>query len=237
VTPLAALSLCAGLAAAADLAVLSTHRALAPAMKAAAAAPGAAVVASGDCSGFRSGLYLVAAPQAKPARVCAPKPGSRIALGIALIDPSIARVPANAVNWTAEDRISTVTRLATGYLWIQRRYEADPEDPREGHRESVFFLRSSPTDAVRLDADCAHPAFAQKDGWIALSCARELAADHMLHELRVFDQATGKVVFTAPRCREPRFESAGEVACRAESVDAEGKLTLAPKRLRFRHQM
>ncbi len=242
------------------LVVASTHRTVLPAMKAAAmlrvAWPEVTVIASSDCASFRAGFYLtvVRSAQSQPAaadlrklkshipdanvRTCNPRPGTRIALGLPLIDASIANVPANSVNWTDEDRISTVTKLpAIGYLWIQRRYEPDAEDPREGRRESVFFLLSSQKDAVLLDPDCANSSFAQKDGWIALSCARELAADHMLHELRVLEQASGKAVFTAPRCREPRFESAEEVSCQAESVDAEGKLKLTAKRLGFRHRM
>ncbi len=216
-------------------------------MKAAASLRSAAldanVIASGDCAAFRAGLYVVAVrPSPGKAgvkqRTCKPKHSTRLALGIPLIDPTIESVPPNSVNWADDDRISVVAKLpSNGYLWIRRRYEPDSEDPREGRRESVYFLLSGPKDAVRLDADCANPTFAQRDGWIALSCARELAADHMLHELRVFEQTSGKTVFSAARCREPRFETAEELSCQAESVDADGRLQLAAKRLRFRHQM
>ncbi len=88
-------------------------------------------------------------------RECRPKNGSRISLGIPAIDPSIEAVPPNTVNWTDEDRVSTIIKLPEdGFLWIRKMYQPAPEDPREGRRTSVQFFRTDPHKSIQLSADC-----------------------------------------------------------------------------------
>jgi hypothetical protein len=237
------------------LVVAASSAAVQPALKAkarlAAAWPEATVVASADCLNLRAGLYLTVAKTALTrsdaqaallkltsavpdayVRECSAKPDSRIALGAPLVDPSISEVPDDAVNWTDRDRISSVTKLAGGgYLWIRRRYEARPEDPREGRRESVLFFNSTPGNAVQLDPDCTDSTFARLGQWLALSCARETAADHLFHELKVYDLTSSAAVFSARRCRNPKFVSNSALSCDEESVSPAGELRLTPRRL------
>jgi len=213
--------------------------------------PEAEVVASSDCSNVKPDLYLTVVTITKDTdsakkvlakvkerntdsylRECHPKPDSRILLSVPLVDASIEKVPEDAVNWTDEDRISKIVKLPDrGYLWIRRRYEAVPEDPREGRRESVLFFISSPEQSTQLEVDCTDPAFHQKGNRIALSCARETAADNLLHETKVYEAASGKELVTVPRCRRPKLESPAELICQAEEVGPQGKLRLRPKHL------
>ncbi len=213
--------------------------------------PEAAIVASEDCDGLRRGLYLAVAAKlwergaAQEAlskvkssvpdaylRECRPKPASRILLGVPVVESSIDKVPANVVNWTDDDRISKVTVLpGAGYLWIRRRYEPVREDPREGRRTAVLFFAETPEHRVQLDADCTDPQFSQKGVRVALSCARETAADTLLHETKVYDTKSGNELLTVRRCRQPELRSAVELSCRAEEIGADGQLLLRVKTL------
>jgi hypothetical protein len=216
--------------------------------------PQAGIIASSDCSNISGGYFLTvvaAAPTMAAAahmlsqlkargdtayiQECTPRPGSRLMLGIPLIDPSIRHVPPDAVNWTDADRISTVVKLDDdGYLWFRRWYEADREDPREGRRVSVLFVTHRPQSAHELEQDCSDPSFAVRGKWLALDCAREAAAENLFHQLKVYELPSGKPAFSIQRCRQPQFESETALTCQAEQVDSEGELRLSPKRVRFR---
>jgi len=216
--------------------------------------PEISIVASSDCKNLRPGLFLTVVktfdskegaasvlgkvreqvPDAY-VRECRPHQGSRIQLGVSLIDPSIEKVPQDAVNWTDEDRVSEVVKLpGGGHLWILRRYEADEEDPREGRRESVLVFSNKPEVATLLERDCTDPAYARIADWIALSCARESALDHLLHQTTVFDMKSGKIVHSVSRCRDPQFASTAELVCQGEAVDKRGRLQLKRRSIQFR---
>jgi hypothetical protein len=226
---------------------------LAAAALAAGEGPGL-IVANGDCVPPRTGYAWTAVvadsrevaaaalerlePRIAAARIerCVPRPHSLLALGIPAVDASIADVPADAVNWTDADRVSTILPIrgdAGGVvLALQRRYVADPEDPREGRRTRV--LRVPPGQAPRtLLDDCGGPAWAAASrAWLALACESEQAADQPLHTVHVFS-ADGTPVATVARCRDPRLTGNATLQCRAESVDAEGRLHLAPRTVRL----
>lgn len=216
--------------------------------------PQVAIVASDDCSNLKPGLFLAvvrATTQREAAqeplaslksevsdayvRECQVKPDSRVALDTPLVDPSIEKVPRDAVNWSDQDRVSSVQKLAGGgYLWIRRWYDPAPEDPREGRRQAVAFFDSARDRAILLESDCTDPKGDRQGQWMALSCARETAADQLLHETRVYDLMTGKSASSTNHCRNPRLISATAVSCQSEEVDATGTLRLAPKTVRFR---
>jgi hypothetical protein len=212
--------------------------------------PDASVVMSSDCENLRQGLYLSSAAvttdravaqsalekaktiaQDSYLRECKARPASRIALNVPAIDPSIEKVPDNAVNWTDEDRTSTVTKLPSGYLWLRRTYVAAPEDPQEGRRTAAWFFTANPADALQLTADCSDTGHAQNGTRLALSCARESAGDNLFHEITVYDTSTGQPLRQIKHCRKPNLPTANQLACQAEEVDAQGTLHLRPKQV------
>ena len=216
--------------------------------------PQAAIVATDDCSNLKPGLFLAvvrATAQREAAqgplaslksevgdayvRDCRVKPDSRVALDIPLVDPSIEKVPRDAVNWSDQDRVSSVRKLAGGgYLWIRRWYDPAPEDPREGRRQAVAFFDAARDRAIPLESDCTDPQSDRLGQWLALSCARQTAGDQLLHETRVYNLTTGESASSTNHCRTPRFLSASTFSCQSEEVDAAGTLHLAPKTVRFR---
>jgi hypothetical protein len=235
------------------LVVAGSNTAVEPAMsvrnKLVRAWPTATIISTGDCENLRAGLYLTVVDSGqdrekaqavlsrlKPGvadayvRQCKIKPDSRIALGVPLIDPSIEKVPQNVVNWTDHNRISSVAKLADGgYLWIRRRYESLPEDPREGRREAVLFFETSPSNPRQLESDCTDPEFDRRGTRLAVGCARETAADHLLHNIQIFSIGPWEAVQAVPHCRKPHFVSAYELSCSAEEIDSSGGLKLTQK--------
>jgi hypothetical protein len=216
--------------------------------------PEATVVASNDCVGLRPGLYLAVAmiaasrSEAEAAvsklraevpdgyvRECSPKANTTLAFGIPLVDKSIWDVPSNAVNWSDSDRLSSVHRLPVrGYLWIRRKYVPGNNDPLEGRVASVIYFDKQPQNGVELDSNCIDPGDKQSGTLVALECAREVAADNLLHETIVFDLPAGTRVKSIQHCRNPSFISTTELTCKEEHVDAQGKLELVSKRVSVR---
>lgn len=212
--------------------------------------PHVTVVASAECDGLRAGLYLAVTEIAVDrsaadaalqklksdvpdayVRECRTKVDSTLAVGVPLVDPSIAQVPSDSVNWSDRDRISSVIKLTGGgYVWIRRWYSPVPDDPLEGRRESVLYFDGSPENAKELQASCTDAHAVQLGHLLALSCARENAGDNLLHEVTVFDTTSGKAMKSVPRCREPAFVSLTDITCKSESVDPHGRLKLEVKR-------
>lgn len=171
---------------------------------------------------------------------CEARAGSLLALRINAIDPSIAEVPANAVNWREQDRVSVVKPL-TGdtaragpprNLLVTRYFADTPNDPLEGRRERVSLVEPTGQRIV-LQEHCLDVArIALQRGAITLQCTREQAADELLHSVLVFD-AAGKKVAEVERCRNPQWpthtQGGPAITCEGESVDATGRLTLARK--------
>jgi hypothetical protein len=216
--------------------------------------PAASIVASQDCSNLSPGLYLAVMSTTSDRsaaleevgrlkqdvpdaylKACIAKPGTRMAFGIAAVDPSIENVPEEAVNWTDADRVSEVLALPdSGHLWVRRTYVPDAEDPREGRRSSVLFFRNSPSEARVLEADCDQLQYAQKDDLIAITCAREVAGKNLLHTTDVFAQPNLAKLKSAEHCRDPKIISETEMNCAEEHVGPDGNLKLVIKKVRFR---
>ena len=212
------------------------------------AAPGGGLVATtADCGDRRPVFVWVAsvaesrdAAQAALAQLrqrvpdawlrrCAPRPGSLLALGVPAVDASIAEVPADAVNWRDADRVSGVLALRgpgePAFLVLQRAHVATPDDPLEGRRTRVLLPHAGSAPKVLLE-DCGGARDAVRtEQWLALACDSEQAADHILHTVHAFS-ANGVEVLTVPRCREPRIVGTATLQCRAEAVDAQGRLRL-----------
>ena len=163
---------------------------------------------------------------------CDAKPGSLLALRIAAIDPSIAAVPADAVNWREQDRVSALQALpALGEgrsLLITRYFNDEPNDPLEGRRERVSVVEASGQRQV-LQAHCLGAGrVSALQGRVAFQCVRESAANALLHSVLAFD-AAGRMLVEIARCRNPRWSGARTLVCDAESVDASGRLSLRRK--------
>jgi hypothetical protein len=142
---------------------------------------------------------------------------------VPLIDFSIEKAPGNTVNWTDRDRISSVARLnGGGYLWIRRRYDSTPEGLREGRRETVLFFETNPKEARQIEPDCTSPEYDRIGGWLALGCAPEVAADQLLHSIRIFSTGSWAAIKTIRHCRNPRFVSTTELSCDSEAMDSSG---------------
>lgn len=161
---------------------------------------------------------------------CMVRANSLLAFRMSAVDPSIAKVPDDAVNWDEAARVSSSRAVSGGAaIVVVRHYKAgDAEDPLEGRRERVL-LRTAAGHMLTLSEDCPAAAnFQTAAGYVAFECAREQAADQVLHEVRVASVA-GQPVTTVPSCRAPRFATTGTLTCQEESVDAEGALRLLPK--------
>lgn len=157
---------------------------------------------------------------------CDAKPGTLLALRIPAIDPSIAAVPDTAVNWREADRVSAVQALGEGRsLLVTRYFDAAPNDPLEGRRERVSVVDASGQRSV-LEEHCLDAGrVSLRHGDIAFQCAREQAADHLLHSVLAFDTA-GRKLAEIERCRNPKWTGGRTLTCDAESVSASGRLTL-----------
>ena len=160
---------------------------------------------------------------------CQVRAGSLLAQGVPAVHPSIAEVPADAVNWSDRDRISSVQALGAGLGLVLQRYRANlPDDPLEGRRIRVLLVRPGAAPRPLLE-DCAGLASAVADqGWLALACDSEQAADHVLHTVHAFSDS-GERAAEVVRCRSPRLAVGDQLLCQAESVDANGKLKLTPR--------
>ena len=206
------------------------------------------MVASGDCGDTKPAFAFVAAVSTtrqaaeksltdakriasdaylKPCRV---QPGSLLALRIGAVDPSIAGVPKDAVNWTDAARITTSRPLDDNtFMVVVRRYLYAPNDPLEGRRSRVLLARpGKPT--VTLTDTCFDPGFtATADNLIALECARGEAGGHILHGVEVVTQ-DGRHLMDIPRCGAPAWAEPRVLVCQEEQVSADGTLTSHPKR-------
>jgi hypothetical protein len=170
------------------------------------------------------------------AKRCNVKPGSLLALGIPALDPSIAKVPQDAVNWSDADRVSVIAKpdkpagtRPPGALLVVKYFDGgDPNDELEGRRERIEFVGNGKR-AV-LEANCPDAAAATAIGArvVAFTCTRGQMADQLLHVTFVHDR-TGKRLATVENCRTPRFGANEALTCQAESVADDGALKLAPR--------
>ena len=161
---------------------------------------------------------------------CDVRPQSLLAHRVHVVDPSIARVPPDAVNWNDDDRVSKMFKIDDRRSVAAIRYfENAPEDPLEGKRTRLALLSGGST--VILTQDCSMPSgISGRKDLIAVQCVVAQAADNLLHDVLVFGPA-GRHLLTVPRCREPRWSADNVLQCSEESVDANGVLQVSSKRV------
>jgi hypothetical protein len=158
-------------------------------------------------------------------------PHSLLAHRISAVDPSIADIPAGAVNWSDEDGVSEIHPMQHGAdVLIIRYFEDNLEDPLEGRREGVSLIDSS-SRQYSLEANCVNAGgFVEKEGNIAFVCAREQAGIHLLHSVVAYNSKAEKMI-EIEYCRNPSWSGAHEIECDRETVGPEGELTLHPHKV------
>lgn len=162
-------------------------------------------------------------------RKCAVSSGSLLDLRIPAVDPSIAEVPANAVNWSDADRVSSSRRLKDGRsLVIIRYYLNDLHDPLEGRRERVLVAQAQTARIKLLDNCPAAAAIVSGQGRIAVQCAREQAGPYILHSVSVYE-GNGQKLKEIRACRDPKWRSNSSLQCASERVTVDGQLHLTSK--------
>ena len=210
--------------------------------------PGILVFQTSDCGDKRNvfGVALEVSDSADAAKVtfarargivkdayikrCAVVPQSLLDLRFQVVDPSIASVPDDAVNWEDTDRVSTAIKLPDGRVVVaQRVFVDDPEDPMEGRQVRVILADGS-SKGKTLDDDCFAPErFKSREGLIAFQCAGEEEGDQLTHIVLVFDK-DGKQLANVNHCRNPSLPNDATVVCSEESYGPRG-FKLRPKRV------
>jgi hypothetical protein len=162
-------------------------------------------------------------------KACDIKPGSLLSFRISAVDPSISQVPSDAVNWDDGDRVSSALPLdPASSIVVVRSFDPADDSPLEGRSERILLAKTS-GERVPLTDQCtnmARPSIAH--GVVTFECARESAGDQLLHSVLVVDES-GRLVTEVHHCREPSWSTGGNLQCMAESVAADGKLTLKGK--------
>ena len=164
---------------------------------------------------------------------CKVRPGSLLALRYAAVDPTIADVPDDAVNWSEEDRVSSAIALSEGRVAVVvRYYHADPNDDMEGRRQRLIVVGPDHAVTPLMDACAGFGRVRACAGKLTFHCATEQAADQDLHSTFVFD-ATGRKLAEVPRCREPAWATEHVVKCSEESIGVDGMINVRPKQVRI----
>jgi hypothetical protein len=192
-------------------------------------APGTQVMAGSDCAEFRPGVFVRAkrlaapAPGPRPAgsytKRCTPKAGSVAALGVTIVDPSFDQMRVRPVNFDGRD---ILTQRQSGFL-LRPWYTPSPNDPREGLRVAVDDVVGPRRTIVR---DCTQPEVARNADFIAIACATQQIADAPLYQTTLYRARDLKPVRILARCRKPRFGAARLLLCDAQSVSAQGEISV-----------
>lgn len=200
------------------------------------------VMASSDCANLRPGLMLVVAraealslAQARSvvldayARPCLSQGPSLSHWGIDAVDPSLAQMRAEPINWSPNDALTRIVgTLDGGPTVLLRPYYADErDDPREGLRTAVDLLAANQSTAQRLLADCSFPTLSIDGRLLAVACATEQVADQLVYETQVLELAAKPLTLTVvPRCATPKLTaSTRSLSCLKQSIGPTGQIT------------
>lgn len=163
---------------------------------------------------------------------CDVAPKSLLALRVPAVDASIAEVPASvAEDWDDGDRLSSVVPLADGRtLVIKRVFKAALlDDPDEGKDQGVWLAEGRGRLKPLAESCSPAEAFTEHDDKLAFQCGDSVAADELLHKVLVFDG--DKQVAVVSSCQKPRWTGPAALVCSSESVGADGKIKLKPKKV------
>jgi hypothetical protein len=162
-------------------------------------------------------------------KACNLRPNSLLAFRVDAVDPSIAEVPRDAVNWSDADRISSILSVIPhGVIVGIRHFVRVENDPLEGKRERVLLAMANGMRVVLEDNcyDAGRPTLSH--GLIAFDCVREQAGDHVLHTTIAVTEDGGRSK-EIEHCRTPKWITPEVLTCQREEVTATGKLVLHPE--------
>lgn len=209
--------------------------------------PEATIMTTDDCMNAKPGFFVLATELAKSkvqaqeavaklrqlvpdayAKRCDILDKSRLAMGIDLVDPSIEKVPSDAVNWSDEDRITELICLNnTDFLIVQRVFDSEDTGFREGRQQRILFFRDNPNNSILLNSGCwDFGGLYYNYPFLAFHCAHEVAGDYLIHRCEVYCLEPHGKIFEKLYCRNPVLLENKRLRCEEEDVNAEGKLSL-----------
>ena len=144
--------------------------------------------------------------------------------------PLAARWPGGLI-WSDKDRASEAVALPDGRtLVIKRVFKPDLlEDPDQGKDQGVWLAQGEGKLKALVESCSPAEAFTAREGKLAFQCGDSIAADQLMHKVLVFDGE--RQVSAVSSCRKPRWTGPAALVCSAESIDADGKLALKPKKI------
>lgn len=130
------------------------------------------------------------------------------------------------MNWSDADKVSSAIALRPGLVAVPQRYHLPGSaEPLEGRRVTVLLAVPAPR-RVKLEEHCLDASgFALSGDALAFQCVAEQAGHHLLHRVVVHSIKNGEQTRAVDRCRSPAF-AGGAITCRAEAVNADGRLQL-----------
>lgn len=209
--------------------------------------PQATIMVTDDCVNVKPGFFVLAAEvasskvQAQQAvtklrqlvpdaylKQCDILDKSRLAMRIPLVDSSIEKVPADAVNWGDEDRVTELILLNnTDFLIVQRVFDPGDTGFREGRQQKILFFRDDPNKSILLNSDCwDFGGLYYHYPFLAFHCADQVAGDYLIHKCEVHRLEPPGKIFQKLYCRNPVLLGDKRLRCEEEAVDAEGELSL-----------
>ena len=164
---------------------------------------------------------------------CNVKAGSLLSVRANAVDPSIAAVPKDAVNWDDADRVSQAWRLPDGQVLLaERHYAKVADDPLEGRRVRVLLAQGVQHKRELREHCFGIQGVVPATGRVAFDCMTEQAADHVLHTTFAYD-SLGVQLAEIVHCRSPSFRGHDILECQKETIDPAGKLSLSTTRIRL----
>jgi len=198
-------------------------------------APGAQVLSGSDCVEFSPGIYVLAWPgNTRPGtgrsvrgsyvKHCTAKPGSVAALGLPSVDPSFATMRGSPINFDGSDIVTTIRSRLLLRPW----YAPVANDPREGLRIAVEDVAGQ---RRLIERDCNQAEVARSSRYIAIACAVEQVGEVPLYRMSVYRAQDLARIRVEQRCRKPQFAADRVLACAAQRVGPNGRITEQPRRI------
>jgi hypothetical protein len=157
---------------------------------------------------------------------CDTNKNTRISLNIPLINSSFQNLDFEPINWEIKETLSSVRSIGENQLVIVKPYYVkDPEDVREGLRIQIILRSTNNMKNTILSKDCIDPEFFDNRDYIGFSCATEVVAMNLLHQVNIFSRKNGKKIKSINHCRSAKIVNQ-QLQCLKETIDNNGELQL-----------